>query len=108
MGRFTSEHLEPYDCRRFEAFAYSAVGAPSDRIMALGGWSNWDMVKLHYLAGSLVATPAMVDFYGWLARPAVAVKSPPLASFVPAMPPPAVPPAVPSKPLGRKCKRGQC
>ena len=52
--------------------------------MALGGWSSWDTVKSHYLAGSLVATPAMVDFYGWLARPAVAVEAPPLASFVPA------------------------
>ena len=75
--------------------------------MALGGWSSWDTVKSHYLAGSLVATPAMVDFYGWLARPAVAVEAPPLASFVPAVPPPAVPAAVPAKPLGRKRKRGQ-
>ena len=82
---------------------YSAVGAPSDRIMALGGWSSWDTVKSHYLAGSLVATPAMVNFYGWLARPAVAVEAPPLASFVP---PPVVPAAVPAKPLGRKRKRG--
>ena len=54
----------------------------------------------------MVATPAMVDFYGWLARPAVAVEAPPLASFVPAVPPPAVPAAVPAKPLGRKRKRG--
>ena len=74
--------------------------------MALGGWSSGDTVKLHYLAGSLVTTPAMVDFYGWLARPAVAVESPPLASFVPAVPPPAVPPAAPSKLLGHKRKRG--
>lgn len=103
MGCFTSEHLEPYDCRRFGASVYSAVGAPLDRIMALGGWSSWDTVKLHYLANSLVATPAMVDFYGWLACHVVAFESPPLASFVPAMPPLVVPPAVPSKPLA--CKR---
>ena len=44
------------------------------------------MVKMHYLVGSLVATPAMVDFYGWIARPAVAVESPPLGFFVPAVP----------------------
>ena len=104
MGCFTSEHLEPYDCRHFGASVYLVVGAPSDRIMALGGWSSWDMVKSHYLVGSLVATPAMVDFYGWLAHPVVALESPLLASFVLAVPPPAVPPAVPSKPLGHKRK----
>ena len=106
MGRFTSEHLEPYDCRRFGASAYLAIGTPSDGIMALGGWSSWDTVKSHYLAGSLVATPAMVDFYGWLASPAVAVESPPLASSVRAVPPPAVRPAAPSKPLGHNYKCG--
>ena len=106
MGRFTSEHLEPYDCRRFGASAHSAVGAPSNHIMALGGWSSWDTAKSHYLVGSLVATPVIVDFYGWLARPAVAVESPPLASFVPAMPLPAIPLAAPSKPLGHKRKHG--
>ena len=106
MGRFTSEHLAPYDCHRFSASAYSAVGAPPDHIMSLGGWSSWDTVKAHYLASSLVANPAMVEFYGWLARPMVAVEEPPPASFVHTVPQPAVPPAVPTTPLGCKHKRG--
>ena len=83
MGCFTSEHLEPYNYQWFGTSMYAAVRAPPDRVMALSGWSCWEMVKSPYLAGSLVATPAMVSFYGWLARPAVAVATPARAFFVP-------------------------
>lgn len=55
---------------------------------------------------SLVTIPAMVEFYGWLARPAVAVEGPSPALFVPAMPQPVAPLAVPSKPLGCMRKHG--
>ena len=37
VGHFTSEHLEPYGYHHFGASADSAVSAPSDCIMALGG-----------------------------------------------------------------------
>ena len=69
VRRFSSAHLEPYDCRCFGATAYYAVGAAEAHLMALGGWKTARTMYSHYVEASYVLPQRAAEFYVWLKAP---------------------------------------